>query len=392
MTHDGSFGRIKLPHKKLSKEIHIMDQLNSNTNIPNRERGKHLTFEDRCSIRVCLKLGLSFRRIADLVNCSIGTVSNEIKRGTGERNGCRGRKPEYSAKRGQKTYETNRLRSHKNYKVTADNPFILWAIDCIRNKEWSIDACVGYARKNALFDEELIVCTKTLYNAVWRGLILNPFELPEALKRNTKRHNSRKNKRVYGTSIEQRPSEFSAREICGHWEIDTVIGHKNKTESVVLTLVEKKTDYYIAIKIPSKTSEAVLAAMEVLREEYGESFFNEVFKSITADNGSEFEGLSALEEYGVKVFFAHPYSSWERAQNERHNRILRRYIPKSVSIENYTADQILYFADEMNSLPRKLLGYATPEELFEMFLDQVYSIDKVQNNLITTSVQFEIAI
>ncbi|MBQ2183521.1 MAG: IS30 family transposase, partial [Lachnospiraceae bacterium] len=206
------------------------------------------------------------------------------------------------------------------------------------------------------------------------------------------RHNFRKNKRVFGTSVEKRPESFASREICGHWEIDTVIGHKNKHESVVLTLVEKMTDYYLAIKIPSKTSEAVIAALEVLKEEYGEEYFNEVFKSITADNGSEFEGLSTLEEYGVKVYFAHPYSSWERPQNERHNRIFRRYIPKGVSIEKYTAEQILCFADDMNALPRRILGYATPEELFDAFLDQVYSLLKVQGNLLTTSVQFEIAI
>ena len=369
-----------------------MDQLNSITNTSDRERGKHLTFEDRCSIKVCLKLGLHYRAIADVVICSIGTVSNEIKRGITERKGNRGRKPEYSAKRAQSKYEENRSNSHKKCKVSADNPFINWAVDCVRNKKWSIDACVGYARKNKLFDEELIVCTKTLYNAVWKGLILSPLELPEALNRNAVRHNFRKNKRVFGTSIEKRPESFASREICGHWEIDTVIGHKNKHESVVLTLVEKMTDYYLAIKIPSKTSEAVIAALEVLKEEYGEEYFNEVFKSITADNGSEFEGLSILEEYGVKVYFAHPYSSWERPQNERHNRIFRRYIPKGVSIEKYTAEQILCFADDMNALPRRILGYATPEELFDAFLDQVYSLLKVQGNLLTTSVQFEIAI
>ena len=78
-----------------------MDQLNSITNTSDRERGKHLTFEDRCSIKVCLKLGLHYRTIADVVNCSIGTVSNEIKRGITTRKGNRGRKPEYSAKRAQ---------------------------------------------------------------------------------------------------------------------------------------------------------------------------------------------------------------------------------------------------------------------------------------------------
>ena len=117
--------------------------------------------------------------------------------------------------------------------------------------------------------------------------------------------------------------------------------------------------------------------MEVLREEYGTEFFGIVFKTITADNGSEFNELSSFEEYGPKVYFAHPYSSWERPQNERHNRIFRRYVPKGVSIEKYSAEQILRYADDMNALPRKSLGYSTPEELFDSFLDKVYYLSKV---------------
>ena len=359
---------------------------------PDRERGKHLNFEDRCSIKVCRKLGLSLRKIADVVNCSASTVMYELKRGTGERKGNRGRHPEYSSKRGQKTYEANRSKCHKKSKVTAENPFTEWVINCIRTKHWSIDACVGYAKKNALSPAEDMVCSKTLYNAVWKGIILSPFELPEALSRSTRKPKHQKNKRIYGTSIDERPEDYASREEFGHWEIDTVVGRKAGKESVVLTLVEKVTDYYIAIKIPGKTSEAVLATIDTLREEYGEAYFNKVFKSITADNGAEFEGLASLKEYGVDVYFSHPYSSWERPQNERHNRIFRRYVPKGVSIENYTAEQILCFADDMNALPRKLLGYATPEELFDTFLDQVYSVDKVPGNFLSTSVQVELAI
>lgn len=170
------------------------------------------------------------------------------------------------------------------------------------------------------------------------------------------------------------------RIVCGHWEIDTVVGKRSGKESVVLTLVEKVTDFYLAIKLPGKDAASVMAAMEVLRDEYGEEKFSEIFKTITADNGSEFETLSELEEWGVGVYFAHPYSSWERAQNERHNRLFRRYIPKGVSIESYSQEQILSFADEMNALPRKHLGYFTPEELFEEFLDQVYSVVKVHTS------------
>ena len=147
---------------------------------------------------------------------------------------------------------------------------------------------------------------------------------------------------------------------------------------MVLTLTEKATDYYIAVKIPGKNPESVSTALAVLRDEFGSERFSEIFKTITADNGSEFAELSEIEAWGVTVYFAHPYSSWERPQNERQNRIFRRYVAKRKSIDSYSAEQILSFADEMNALPRRSLGYCTPEELFDAFLDKVYSADKVQ--------------
>lgn len=356
-----------------------MDQLNSTTFTPDRERGQHLKFEDRCSIKIYHKQGFSLRKIADAVDCAASTVLNELRRGTGKRNGSRGRDPEYSAKRGQKNYEINRSRCHKGHKVNPDSEFIKWVAQQVVNHKWSFDACVGYARKHELFPAEEIVCTKTLYNELWAGnLPVTLFDVPEALGRSHRKHRPRRNKRILGKSIEERPLIADTRQECGHWEIDTVIGRKSGRESVVLTLVEKSTDYYIALKIPGKDADSVITAMEVLKEEYGEDNFSEIFKTITADNGSEFDRLSEIEAWGVEIYFAHPYSSWERAQNERHNRLLRRYIPKWSSIEKYSAEQILWFADEINDLPRRHLGYATPSELFEEFLDQVYSVVKVQ--------------
>ena len=81
---------------------------------------------------------------------------------------------------------------------------------------------------------------------------LSPFDLPEALSRKHKKHASRKNKRFLGKSIDERPEEAMMRIVCGHWEIDTVVGKCSVKESVVLTLVEKVTDFYLAIKIPGK--------------------------------------------------------------------------------------------------------------------------------------------
>jgi len=73
------------------------------------------------------------------------------------------------------------------------------------------------------------------------------------------------------------------------------------------------------------------------------------------------------------VYFAHPYTSWERPQNERHNGLFRRYVPKGVSIEKFSDADILVFTDELNGRPRRKFGYRTPEELFEAFLDKVYA-------------------
>lgn len=353
-----------------------MDHINSTT--PEREKGQHLGFEERCSIKTCKKLGLSLRKIASVVGCAASTVLYELRRGTGERNGSRGRFPEYSSKRGQRNYEINRSRCGRKSSLDPHSPFMEWMYHQIKEHKWSVDACVGYARRKRIFPAEEIPCSKTVYNAVWAGkLLIKPTDLPEALGRKPKK-GPREHRKMLGKSIDERPEEAMLRIVCGHWEIDTVVGHRNGKESVVLTLVEKVTDFYLAIKIPGKDSDSVMAAIEVLKEEFGAEYFPQIFRTITADNGNEFSRLSELEALGVGIFFAHPYSSWERAQNERHNRLFRRYLPKGMSVDKFSADQILSFADEMNALPRKHLGYCTPEELFDEFLDQVYSTVKVR--------------
>ena len=251
---------------------------------------------------------------------------------------------------------------HKELK--GDNP---------REHRWSLDACVGYARLHGLFEADEMVCTKTLYNAMRAGQMpLTPFELPEMLKRKRRESRKRAHKRLKGQSIEERPSVVHERSEIGHWEADTVVGRRAGKESVVLTLLEKCTDHFIVLRIPSRTSEAVMEAMSSIRSDYGDKF-SQIFKTITTDNGSEFEDLSEIEQWGTNVYFAHPYSSWERPQNERHNGLLRRYIPKGVSIDRYHAEEILAFSDEINGLPRRLLGYRTPEELFDTFLDKVFA-------------------
>jgi len=122
------------------------------------------------------------------------------------------------------------------------------------------------------------------------------------------------------------------------------------------------------MKIPSQTSPDVMIALDQLKNEDGDKF-NQVFKSITSDNGAEFSGLSTLESTGCQIYFTHPYASGERGTNENHNEIIRRFIPKEKLMEDVSIEILGHVQEWMNTLSRKILNDLTPEELFEDFLD-----------------------
>lgn len=365
---------MDLPETFMSGGI-TMDTTNYNTNESSRKPHKHFSSEERGIIQALHNQGLSLRSIAKEIGCSHTAIHYEIKRGTPERKSNKGRKPSYRADYAAKVYKTNRLRCHKPCKIDSEKheDFILWMVNQIRDYKWSIDACVGHAKKNKLFSPEELLCTKTIYNYLWSNkLPLTIFDVPNAISRKQKRKWIRRNKRLRGRSIDERPSYIEDRQEIGHWEADTVVGKRAGKEAVVLTLLERATRHYIAIRIPDKTSASVNSAMASLREEYSEHF-SSIFKTITADNGAEFDSFSDNEKYGTVIYFTHPYSSSDKAQNERHNGLLRRFIPKGDSIENYTSEEILSFADNLNDLPRRILGYHTPDELFNAFVDDVYA-------------------
>lgn len=347
-----------------------MDKTHSITEADGRKRGQHLGLEERGVIQALKRMGLSNRAIAREINCSPSTVGYELKRGTPDYSG-RGRRPVYSAKRGAAVYWANRRNCHRPKRYLADSAFLRWMVEKISVHKWSLDTCVGRARLLKQFEGTVIPCTKTLYSQVWRGdLPITPFQLPEALSRR-KRGKPRVPKRMNGTSIDLRPTEVGERLQFGHWESDTVLGRKKKGEPATFTIVERLTGHYLTIRIQGKTTQGIADAMGQLYHEFGEQF-SQVFRTITTDNGSEFAAFSEMEAYGTQVYFAHPYSSWERPVNERSNRILRRHMPKGRSMNHYSDEQVLMFSDEINGMPRKRLDYRTPEELFEEHLDRIY--------------------
>ena len=215
-----------------------------------------------------------------------------------------------------------------------------------------------------------MVCTKTLYNYIDRCLLkVRNIDLFIKTRRKPKNNNtSRNNKRLYGKSISERPDSIEKREEFGHWEIDTVLG-KRSNDHVLMTLTERKTRYNLIISLASKTADEVDKKLKRLKSQYG-PLFTLVFKSITSDNGSEFANLSNL---GIEVYYTHPYSAWERATNERHNGLIRRLVPKGTAIKELSLSQIERVQNWCNTLPRKILNYCKPAELFLKEIERLNS-------------------
>ena len=217
------------------------------------------------------------------------------------------------------------------------------------------------------------VSVKTIYNYINDNkLEIKRMDLPIAVKRK-KRVEKKEYLKTKGTSIDERPVHINERLEFGHWEGDTVVGSKKGNE-VLLTLVERKTRQTIIIKLKNRKSKTVLMAINKLEKEYGTEKFKAVFKSITFDNGVEFSRFKDIEkkykckEFRTKVYFAHPYCSWERGTNERHNRIIRKFIPKGKPIENYTIKFINFMTNVINNSSKKVLGYKSSQILFDQEL------------------------
>ena len=349
-----------------------MDYPNNNTDS---RKNKHLNFKERMIIELRSLDGFSAYRIAKELKRPINTVLNELRRGTTTQIK-QGQKIElYLADTGETIYKQRRKNSCRSFKRLECSAFIEHTIHKMKKDSWSPDACFGEALQSKKFKRSEMVCTKTIYNYIDLGLLdIKNVDLPYKLRRSTKPQRVRKNRKSFGRSIEQRSPNIETRKEFGHWEIDTVIGEKNKSDGVLLTLLERKTRHAIVRKIGSKSAQAVNDELRTIRSYFGEPF-DQVFKSITGDNGSEFSELSTLEtDSSTLVYFTHPFSSFEKGTNERHNGLIRRFIPKGKSMQDYDVDAIGSIEEWMNTLPRKILGYKTPDELFEDELDLIYSL------------------
>ena len=176
------------------------------------------------------------------------------------------------------------------------------------------------------------------------------------------RHLDKTYRKRYGTAqsrngiprvdIDKRPEAANKRKRVGEWEADTIIGKNNK--GVIVTLDDRKSKLRLAMPAANKKARNVTDVVISL------------FKPLTFDNGKEFAYHEEISNsLNCDAYFAKPYHSWERGQNENANGLLRQYFPKSMELIDVTKKEVFAAVHKLNSRPRKCLGYKTPYEIFE---------------------------
>lgn len=352
---------------------------NNHSNIK-RKQAKHLSDIQRGRLEEMAKEGkLSQAKMALELGVDQSTVSRELRRGKVHQMAYdRSYYECYSAEAGSRVYKENRMRSHaKDFQHKYSEAFfkkIPKAIQSAKNdpRKQSVDTFVHTYRKK--HPDEKVPCTKTVYALIDQGVLsVRNIDLPmkTSMRPRKKKRSEPKGKNVkrLGRSIEERDPSVLSREAFGHWEVDLVLGKKTKGEPVILTMIERKTRFLLTKKVWGKSAELIQKAALQLMEKHG----IEQFKSLTTDNGSEFALLSQIEEQtsSVEVFFAHAFASWEKGTNERHNGLLREFVPKGHSLRNLRYQELQLYTDAINERPRRILDYATPKECLESEIDRI---------------------
>ena len=159
-------------------------------------------------------------------------------------------------------------------------------------------------------------------------------------------------------SIDARPAVVDRRARVGGWEGDTIIGKGR--QGALQTMVERKTQYTVIVRLTSKRSDLLAAAaVEHMAPLKGR------IKTITLDNGLEFSGHEEIAKgLEANIYFAHPYASWERGINENTNRLIRQYFPKGTDLTKMTDKEVQFVMDRLNSRPRATRGDRSPNGLF----------------------------
>jgi len=314
-----------------------------------------LTLAEREDISRGIASGSSIRDIAKGLQRAASTVSREVAR--------HGGRPQYRASEADQQAWQSALRPkvcllavHSKLQEIVASKLVL---------DWSPQQISGWLKIQYPEDESMRVSHETIYRSLFiqaRGVLKKELigHLRSKRRIRRSRHASdsghRSGQIVDAISIRERPAEIEDRAIPGHWEGDLIGGTKN---SHIATLVERHSRFTMLVKVSSKDTATVVAALSQHVRQLPAS----LRRSLTWDRGLEMaQHKSFTVDTEVKVYFCDPQSPWQRGSNENTNGLLRQYFPKRTDLSGYSQAELDEVALRLNQRPRKTLGFQTPAD------------------------------
>ena len=307
---------------------------------------RQLTRAQRYQIYILLKAGHNQTEIAALVTCHKSTISRELRRNRGQK-GYRDQQADYLA----------RSRRWQGHRARISRQTWEW-VELLLRQQWSPEQIAGRLKLEQQPTVSHQWIYRYIYNDKQRGGRL--YRHLRSQKKQRKRYggHARQAQIPNRISIDQRPAIVARKSRIGDWEADTIIGARHK--GAILSCTERKSKLTLLRKLDSK------GALEVKHNciDLLSPCADQVF-TITVDNGKEFcdhRDIAAVLQ--TKIYFAHPYASWERGLNENTNGLIRQYFPKKYDFAKITPEDVNKVAARLNNRPRKTLGFKTPNEVF----------------------------
>lgn len=325
-----------------------------------KKKHQKLTLKERVIIETLLNQNKSQSYIAKTLSRSRSTISRELKKWG------KNYREEYTAEFALWDAKNAYLNKRNRDKISTHQKLRTYVYRGLLN-QWTPEQISGRIKIDFPKDEIMTIS----HEAIYRHIYLRPQgalnkKLIKLLVRKKTRRRAMKKKRGGGSkiinqvSIDNRPEHIDLREEVGHWEGDLIIGVGHK--SAIGTIVERKSRYTIIVKLKARNASEI-AKMFSNKLNQLDSIFK---KSMTYDNGMEMAKHEIIsQKTGMKIYFAHPYSSWERGTNENTNGLIRRYFPKGTDFNKISEKMLLKIQHKLNNRPRKIIAYKTPLEIMK---------------------------
>ena len=348
--------------------------------VENKEikRNSDITYEERVKIEYMLKKKYTMQEMSEELGRNKSIISREINRNCDikwnyDTGIC---KKVYSAAVAQGKYEYNKRKAGRKCKL--DRALKQFIEDKVLKEKWSPEEVAGYIKVNKIKFNIQPSFQLIYYWIEKKKLNISSLDLVHKakLKKKERKEEVQKLPKHKEKSIHNRPKEIDENKEFGHWELDCVEGSQ-ESKKTYMTILERLTKKYIVIEMESHTQDSVKKAIDSLEIKYGERF-HQIFKSMTTDNGHEFLNydkieISCLEENKrrTEVYYADPYSSWQKGMNENCNGILRRFISKGTDLNKISKEKLEKILNKINGKPRKILGFICADKRFKEEIEKI---------------------